>query len=607
MVRVKAKKPKDAERQTQWKAVGIILLVAIGVYSNTFQHGYVLDDVSVISENRFVTAGLKGIPDIWTSSYRDGYWNDSGTLYRPLTQSIFALQWQLMPNSPGFAHFFNVLVYGLLCVVMFFTLRALTKDEKTSLYATLIFAVIPLHTEVVANIKSLDEILSLLFGLLAWRWILNYIDKPDNKHLLAAAAFFTAGMFTKEGLISFVAIIPLSLWFFRSIPPKQWFKPSTPLLLGTGVYLITRAAILGGLTASISPSTVDNPMVQYGFLERWLTAFKLFGLYIQKLIYPLPFAYEYAFNTIDAGGLTDAFTWIGIVLAGLLLVIVLKGWKDRSFWAFLASYFILTMALYSNTVVIIGAMFAERFTFFASLAFAWMLAVGMQRLKSQPASMGLIAAVILIYGGITFARNPAWKSSYDLYAADMDVLESSCKAHYNYGLETMKVKALGAKNPAERQRLLKAAQQSFERALEIKPNYNVAKGQIALVYYRLGNHTEAIRRYNEVLAKTPGDDAGWNNLAGSYVATQQYEEALRSYEKAIALNPYYVDALGNAGAVNGMLGRHSAAIEYLQRAAALAPNNASYQQYLGLSYQALGQNDKAQTFLLRAQQLNNGR
>ncbi len=607
MVRVKAQKTKAVKGALPWKEIGMILAVAIAVYSNTFQHGYVLDDISVVSENRYVNAGLSGLGDIWTTSYRDGYWNDSGTLYRPLTLSFFALQWQLAPNSPGFAHIFNVLLYGLLCVVLFFLLRALLQDEKIALYAALIFAVIPLHTEVVANIKSLDEILSLLLGAAAWLLILQYVDEQKTKQLLYAGLLFTAGMFTKEGLISFVAIVPLSLWFFRSMPPKAWLKPSLPLLIGTGIYLITRAAVLGGITASLTPSTVDNPMVQYELIERWLTGFKLIALYVQKLVYPLPFAYEYAYDTIQAGSLGDGYTWAGILLGALLIFLIAKGWKSKSIWAFLSAYFIISMALYSNTLVIIGAMFAERFTFFSSLALAVAFGVGLARIRQAMVSKAALAGLLVLYGAISYARNPAWKSSYDLYAADMEVLQTSCKAHYNFGLETMKVKAMKASNPAEKQRLLNDAKRSFERALEIKPNYNLAKGQIALVHYRLGNHQEAIRRYEEVLERSPGDDAGWNNLAGSYVATQQYEAALECYKKAIALNPYYVDALGNAGAVNGMLGRHEEAIKYLLQAAQLAPNNASYQQYLGLSYQALGQGERAAQYFQRAQALQSSR
>jgi tetratricopeptide (TPR) repeat protein len=586
----------------QWYFLITMALAAL-IYSNTLQHGYVLDDISVISENRFVTQGTAGLKDIWTNSYRAGYWNDSGTLYRPLVQSIFAIQWQLFPNNPSAGHFFNILCYAILCGMMYLLIKSLTENKNWAFMSALLFTACTVHTEVVANIKSLDEILAMLLSLIAWHQLVIHQDKPKPMHLILAIASFTAAMFTKEGAIAMVAVIPVSLYFFKHASLKSLLQPFLVLLVPAIVYLLARASVLGGITASIQPSSIDNPLVDYTMAERWLTGFKLLAMYLQKLMLPHPLAYEYAFNSITPGSMSDAYTWFGVALAGLLVYAIFKGFKSRAWWAFAAFYFGATMLLYTNTVVIIGAMFAERFLFFASFAFAVALAWLILQMKYGLLRNALFALIVLTYSTLSYARNKVWESSYSLYAADVDVLQSSCKAHYNYGLETMKVKAMKAQNQVERTKYLNQAIQSFEQALEIKPGYNLAKGQIALAHYRLGNYQESIRRYVDVLAKNPNDDAGWNNLAGAYVATKQYESALGSYKKAIALNPYYVDALGNAGAVHGMLGQHKEAIGYLERAAALAPGNGSYQQYLAMSYQALGNAAQAQIHLNRAKQL----
>jgi hypothetical protein len=90
-----------------------LVIVTFIIYWNTLSNGYVLDDFSVIKENNIVNQGTKGIPLIWKSSYRYGYLNVNDGLYRPFTLTIFAIEWQLFPDKPGFAHFINILVFSL--------------------------------------------------------------------------------------------------------------------------------------------------------------------------------------------------------------------------------------------------------------------------------------------------------------------------------------------------------------------------------------------------------------------------------------------------------------------------------------------------------------
>ncbi|MEX2596876.1 MAG: hypothetical protein WEC59_08095, partial [Salibacteraceae bacterium] len=207
MSKPKSKATESNGRTTLWLKL-IIAFTAFALYSNTLNHGYVLDDVSVISGNRHVMQGVDGIKPIWTTSYRDGYWNDSGTLYRPLTLSVFAVQWYLSPGNPALGHWTNVLMYVLLCLMIFKVINQLTAHRNWAFFSALIFAAITMHTEVVANIKSLDELLSMTLGVGAWLAVLKWFDTNHFKYLSYSALVFLAGMFTKEGLIAYVLIIP---------------------------------------------------------------------------------------------------------------------------------------------------------------------------------------------------------------------------------------------------------------------------------------------------------------------------------------------------------------------------------------------------------------
>ena len=79
----------------------IVAFASLLPNTNTFNHGYVLDDISAITENYVVQKGVESIPVIWETNYRYGYWNDPGSLYRPLALSLFACLVWPHSNSAG--------------------------------------------------------------------------------------------------------------------------------------------------------------------------------------------------------------------------------------------------------------------------------------------------------------------------------------------------------------------------------------------------------------------------------------------------------------------------------------------------------------------------
>ncbi|MEI7526655.1 MAG: hypothetical protein WCJ95_20070, partial [Mariniphaga sp.] len=83
----------------------IMFLLGFALYANTIPNKYLMDDYSVLSENFVVKRGLEGIPTILQTPYRYGYGLLSDNLYRPLSQVMFATEWQIAPDSPALSHF----------------------------------------------------------------------------------------------------------------------------------------------------------------------------------------------------------------------------------------------------------------------------------------------------------------------------------------------------------------------------------------------------------------------------------------------------------------------------------------------------------------------
>ena len=203
----------------------IIFAVAFLLYANTLNHGFTQDDSIVITENMYTTDGVSGIPGILSKDTFFGFFKVegksklvSGGRYRPLTLVMFAIGYEMFGESPFIGHLMNVLWFGLTCLVLYWLLLRLFKFDKNpenagmiAFCTSLLFAAHPIHTEVVANIKGRDEIIALLGSLGALFFaIKSYQEKKPILNFLAVGIFFIA-FFSKENVITFLAIIPLTL------------------------------------------------------------------------------------------------------------------------------------------------------------------------------------------------------------------------------------------------------------------------------------------------------------------------------------------------------------------------------------------------------------
>ena len=143
----------------------------------------------------------------------------SDGLYRPITRVMFAAEWEWGGGKPGLGHWMNVLLYALTGYVLYRLLNRLTANTFLSFTASLIFIAHPIHTEVVANIKSRDEILSFLSCLFAMGSYMDYLVKKSWTGMIGSFALLFLALGSKESAITFIAVIPLMGWFFNRSKP----------------------------------------------------------------------------------------------------------------------------------------------------------------------------------------------------------------------------------------------------------------------------------------------------------------------------------------------------------------------------------------------------
>src|ERR1017187_224782 len=241
--------PDDTNALKKLKiSLGMIIgAFAFILYAQSISFDYTYDDHTVTKENRIVKEGFAGIPTILKTDYWFGYNREElrGAIYRPMPLILFAVEWQLFPNNPHAFHFINVLLNSLLCLLIFFLLSKLF-DKQSLLFpfaCGILYTAHPIHTEVVDNIKSCDEILCFLFSIISVLFILKYISTNKILPLIIGAGSYFIALLSKETATTFLVITPLILYLFRKTNRRGIITITTLLAVVTACYLFIRYEI----------------------------------------------------------------------------------------------------------------------------------------------------------------------------------------------------------------------------------------------------------------------------------------------------------------------------------------------------------------------------
>ena len=598
----------------------IVAILGFLIYSNTLGHDYALDDFSAIKENFVTKQGVEGIPTIMTTSYRYGYWLSNGTLYRPLSLVMFAIEWDMQENTPALSHFMNVLLYALTGLLLFLCLARVMKNYTILLpFLTAVFFIAhPVHVEVVANIKSRDEIMAFLFCLGAVYWIWDYLKTNKVLHLALAILSYTLAMFSKENALTFLAVIPLMIYFFTKVSLEKNLKTSAFFLAPVALYFITRRAILGAVTAGTKDtSPLDNLLTSTdSFLEGKATAFVLLGKYLAALIFPFQLVSDVGYNQIPIVGMGNPVAIVSLLIFLGLIVWALMNTKKKAVWAFGILYSVVTFSIFSNLIIEIGSSYGERFLYMASLGFATILAWGVLKfsnvdlarakgeelftsLSKYKMAAGIALLIVGLYAARTLTRNPVWENSYTLYHADISTSPNSAKLNYHYALEQVK---MGNKetDPNAKNEWYSKGKASFEKAIAIYPQYHDAYGELGLAFYRLGQKEQALENYSKSLQYKPNNANVYSNMGIIYFERNNWTKAQEVYEKAVQINPRFVDARRNLGSVFAQKKEFQKAITQFKEALKYDPKNKTIHQYLGFVYRDMGDTANSQIWMQKA-------
>jgi tetratricopeptide (TPR) repeat protein len=626
-----------------------IILLSLSLYANTIWNDYALDDKAVIQANRFTQQGIAGIPTLLRTFYWEGFWNDNAGLYRPLSMITFAIEWQISPDNPHLNHATNVVLYAISGLLLFVVLSLLLSKYHKLLpfLITALYIAHPIHTEVVANIKSRDEILCFLLFLSTVYFLIRYINTQSLRPFIFSVVSYFLCLLSKESAATFLFIFPAILFYFTEIPLKQYLKVLYPHILVLIGYFFLRFIILDSITTLKSYTYLDNSLMAAPTIGvRLATAIYILGKYIWLLIFPYPLSYDYSFLEIPFRKWTDYQTFLPLILylgAGVYTIQrIFTGKKDLISFGIL--FFLITLSIVSNIFFLIGATMAERFLYIPSLGFCMIVAVLMlnlfripvlvqpgkkEQLSTLPGKMliGLLLIILTVFSYLVINRNKDWETTQTLFEKDVVAAPGSSRTHYNFGTVALGRYDRNNEDTATNNKTLAIALWELSKSASIDPSHPLTLMNLANAYYMHGDYNLAIENAKECLKFNPDETKAYsvlgnayyrvkdypraienlqksiqlkyytaetyNFLGGAYVGISDLNNAISAYQKAIALDKTNVELITNLASVYGMSKDYQHAIQYFKRAIVLKPGNAQLYYITSTTFLNLGKKDSA--------------
>ena len=566
-------------------------LLAFLIYANTFNHESAHDDTMVIVQNEYVLEGFKGIPDIFTKDAYDSYYKQfnsgnqlSGGRYRPLSIVTFAVEQQFFGtvkkekmdsflNHPLPAagqvdpwkvqfvknmhtrHVINVLLYALSIVVLLYFLRTIVFRSYPimAFLAALIFAAHPLHTEVVANVKSRDEIMSLIFICTTFILAFSYEETKKKGMMVLGIVVYLLAFLSKEYAITFCALYPLALVLFNKYDLVKAIKAGLPYIATAIAYIAIRKVIIPGEANSNSSSEIlNNPYFFAEGNERIATEISTTLNYLKLLIFPHPLSADYSYNSIPYVDFSNLWVWLSIAVHGYLIWALYYYYKKKSVLCFAIAFYLLHLLLICNVVFDIGATMGERLIYHSSVGFAigvaWLLYKGMEQIKPAAAGRAVLTGATVVIVGLfsfkTIARNPAWKNDETLFNTDIKTVPNSVLVNANVAAALID-KSETEKTDEKKRADIHEGIMYLDKAISLHKTYVSSYLNKALAYFKLREPDSVMVNLDVVMKMYPNHPKlpeMYYNCGVNYYLNKQYAPAIHAWETTIRLKPDFFAA-----------------------------------------------------------------
>jgi len=560
----------------------LISLTCLAVYSNNFQHEFLLDSGHTVSENPTVRS-LKNIPDYFVDPETFSTLRDHAD-YRPVLQTSYALNYWISGYNIWSWHLTQILLHLTCALGLYFFCRKIIRfccsgeseafKIHTPLFAALLFAANPTTSGVVNYFSARSSLLVAAFLLPSFVIYMKSKDASEYaKTPWLAFALFTFALFTKVETVGALAVF----WLYEITPfenqkreegllkniltsfNKTTLRRLWPFFAVTAIYFGIRSLLLGSYLEE-ARRALDMTPAAYFYTQLtawWHYVFQWFvpvNLVADNLAYPI-------FRTL----------WhpnVLLAISGWLVVAaILKGTYQRHPQFMFLTISALALISPTSSIAPLAEMVNEHRPYLplAILSLTWVIPLSIfmfTNLSSGRFFKGLAIGGFLLlffsFSALTWKRNFVYQTSENYW---LDILQKapSSRAHVNYGLTQM------------RQGLNEKALEHFKKSLDLAPNWHITHINLALVYDSLDQNEQPLFHYNRAVETDIYTSAALVYRGEYYLKIKKYGLALADFQNAIPRSLDFYRLNNRLATAHAGLGSWLESLDYTKKCLGIDP------------------------------------
>jgi hypothetical protein len=345
------------------------------------------------------------------------------TFYRPLISLSLAFDYWLGHGNPLIFHISNTCFHILCSIVLYFLVSRLLKGYQqleirlVAFFSGALFAVFPLHPEVVSwVIGRVDSICTLFYLCSFWLYIVYVQDKSQKAFVLSIIAFILS-LTSKEMAITLpICLFTYQLFanFNKQSITRQLYSCigyTWPYFIVLAIYFLVRFLALGQIVGGYSGSIGEG--LSQSFISRWFN----FD-YAMRVIFPFN---QEIFTNNKLANILSKF-YVGVIIIALARTMLLKNIFSWNRWLlFSIVWFIISMLPTYQVWNLTPSLQGSRFIYLGSAPLCLILPFALFPFlskidvhKSQFAkgicilSIALLCAFVAVFAMTTYKNNLPW-------------------------------------------------------------------------------------------------------------------------------------------------------------------------------------------------------
>ena len=570
--------------------LALALVLTFIAYCGSIRYPFVHDDKLQILQE----------PSVRSWSFAPGYFAQAlqgkapgvrGSYYRPLFLVWFRINHMLFGYRAWGWHLMGILAHLSVTLAVYFLAVRLLIDRTTAAVASLIFGLYPVHIEAVAWVSGLmDTLASLLFISSFLCYLRLRGDKSHAKRWRAASLLLYLGaMLMKETALVLPLIVFAYAWIFCGV--GAWvprvtkrvqrvllsLREASLYLTATLVYLVARTVALRGFLHPVHPLGLSTVILTWPSVMMFC---------LRLFIWPVGLSPFYSLPYVTRPGFTNfvlPIVWVSSAAALLWawarrpanrLQELPHGTKSQVI-GFASVWILAPMIPLLGLAFIPGGAFAhDRFLYLPSVGVALMAGLALRsKFSRQTVRQGRPLLQNLLVGGIsllfligTVTQSAVWADDLVIYSKGLQVDPNSNELKNDL-----------ANVLAERGRAAEALE-LYEEVLSRDPNHPVANYNLGYLDYRLGKANEAERYLKRAVAVEPTNAAGFLYLGLAELRIGRLDEAETALRRAVAMEPQGQGVHFALGMVLKLKGDLDAALKEFRLELAADPQNKTVQE-----------------------------